>query len=322
MSESSSLAFPLTGTNHAIILLFSVRYLLVSPKDRKVSIVESVLTPTIARECIAKVLFYHFEVSSVLFLPAHLVALSTLAVNTAVVVDLGYKEATVIPVYSGIQVLNAWQAQPLGAEAVHDEIKTNLILNGVREEILTERIIEDIKVRTCFVTKHSRAIAYKKNESLQPCPDVEYPVDGVDVIKIPGLLREIAFEVLFPDDNDHLGLPYIILDAILKCPIDTRKELSENILLIGGTASAPGVTARLRAEMMKLIDSDFYKDRLFIQNVKFHTAPAKPNFTAWVGGSIYSSTDLIASSITRENYLKSSKIPDWISYCADTRAHG
>lgn len=159
-----------------------------SPKDRKISVVESVLTPTAVRESIAKVLFYHFEVSSVLFLPTHLVAISTLAVETAVVVDVGFKEATVIPVYSGVQVLNSWQAQPLGAEAVHDEIKANLILNGVKEEILSDRVIEDIKVRTCFVTKHSRALAYKKNEPLQPCPDVEFPLDGYDVIKIPGLV--------------------------------------------------------------------------------------------------------------------------------------
>lgn len=299
------------------------RYLLVSPKDRKISIVESVLTPTIVRESIAKVLFYHFEVSSVLFLPTHLVALSTLAVDTAVVVDLGFKEATVIPVYSGVQVLNTWQAQPLGSEAVHDEIKANLILNGVKEEILSDRVIEDIKVRTCFVTKHSRAQSYKKNEPLQPCPDIDYVVDSYDVIKVSGSLREVAFEVLFPEDNDHLGLPYIILDAILKCPLDMRKELAANILLIGGTASALGLTARLKTELLMLIKSDYYKDRLFINEVKFHTAPAKPNFISWQGGSIYSSTEFVNNLITREIYLKTSKIPDWTNYDSSVaRAQG
>lgn len=180
------------------------------------TIVESVLTPTVIRECLAKVLFVHFEVSSVLFVPTHLVTLSTLAVDSALVVDLGYKEATVIPVFSGVQVLNAWQAQNLAAEAVHDEIKSSLILNGVKEELLTDRIVEDIKVRTCFVTNGDRAIAYRKNESFMQCPDVQYPIDGKEVIKVPGILRETAFEVLFPEDNDKLGLPYIILNAILQ----------------------------------------------------------------------------------------------------------
>lgn len=138
-----------------------------SPKDRKISILESVLTPTVIRECIGKVLFFHFEVSSVLFLPSHLVATSTLAVQTCLVVDIGYKETSIIPVYSGVQVLNCWEAQPLAAESVHDEIKANLILNGVKEEILNERIIEDIKVRTCFVTKFDRAMKIKASEKLQ-----------------------------------------------------------------------------------------------------------------------------------------------------------
>lgn len=297
--------------------------MLVSPKDRKISIVESVLTPTIIRECFAKVLFQHYEVASVIFLPLHLVSISTLALDTALVVDLGYKEAIVIPVYCGVQVINAWQAQPLAAEAVHDEIKSNLILNGVNEEILSERVIEDIKVRTCFVTKMSRALAFRNNEQLQAAPDVEYPIEGSDVIKIPGLLREKAFEALFPEDNDYMGLPYIIIDAILRCPVDARKELAENILLIGGTSSVLGIKARLRDELRKLLKSNLYKDRLYIDDVKFHSAPAKPNFTAWLGGSIYSHTDLISNSITRESYLKHPRIPDWTTYDSSlTRSQG
>ena len=299
------------------ISLFS--HLLVSPKDRKISIVESTITtPTIVRETFAKVLFVHYEVASIFFIPLHLVAISTLAIDTALVIDIGFKEANIIPVYHGVQILNSWAAQSLGGEAVHDEIKATLILNGVREEILTERVVEDIKVRTCFVTKQSRSIAHRNNESIQTCPDVDYPVDGSDVIKIPGLLREFAFEVLFPEDNDHLGLPYIIIDSIIKCPIDARKELAENILLIGGTSSAMGIKARLRDELRALIKSDYYKERLYIDDVKFHNAPSKPNFTGWLGGSIYSATDLISKSISRENYLKHPKIPDWVFYEGST----
>lgn len=116
-----------------------------NPKDRKIVLVESVLCPTIIRETLAKALYCHFEVNTIYFTPLHLVSLSTLAIDTALVVDLGYKEAIVIPVYSGVQVLNAWQAQALGAEAVHEEIKGQLILNGIKEEYLSEKVIEDIK---------------------------------------------------------------------------------------------------------------------------------------------------------------------------------
>lgn len=47
-----------------------------------------------------------------------MVALSTLGVNTALVVDMGATETVVMPVYEGVAVLHAWQAQPLAANAV------------------------------------------------------------------------------------------------------------------------------------------------------------------------------------------------------------
>lgn len=126
------------------------------------------------RETIAKVLFRHFQVSSIFFVPTHLVALSTLAVETAVVIDIGFKEAVVLPVYSGVQVLHAWQAQPTASETVHNEIKKKLIEQGISEDLLTDDVIEDIKVRTCFVTSYERAQLYRNGETPEPCPDVDY----------------------------------------------------------------------------------------------------------------------------------------------------
>lgn len=121
------------------------KYVLVSPKDRRVVIIESVLCPTLVRETLAKVLFRHFEVASVFFLSSHLNVLTTLAISSALVVDLGFKECVIVPVYSGVQVLHAYQAQPLAAEAVHAEIKRKLLEKGVNGNFLTDDVIEDIK---------------------------------------------------------------------------------------------------------------------------------------------------------------------------------
>lgn len=257
------------------------KQLLVNPKERKVVIVESVLCPTDIREVFAKALFRHFEISSILFVPSHLVTLSTLAIETALVVDIGYKEATVIPVYSGIQVLRAWQAQPLAAEAVHAEIKRQLLENGVSSDLLTDEVIEEIKVRACFVTTYNRAKKYKNNEAIDAPPSVNYPVQGKEIITVPGKLRETAFEVLFPEDNDRLGLPYIILDAILACSIDMRTTLLENLVIVGGTAMAQGLVARLKDELLALLQTDIYKEKLHSNKVKFHRIPAKENFATW-----------------------------------------
>lgn len=53
-----------------------------------------------------------------LVLPSHLVCLASLAAETALVVDVGYKEAVAIPICHGLPVIQAWQALPLGGEAI------------------------------------------------------------------------------------------------------------------------------------------------------------------------------------------------------------
>lgn len=77
-----------------------------------------------------------------------------------------------------------------------------------------EKIIEDIKVRTCFVTSLERSIKLLNKEPLTPPPSVKY--FGSTNINIPGELREKAYEILWARDNDNLSLPTMILDAIIK----------------------------------------------------------------------------------------------------------
>lgn len=105
------------------LTLFSIlvycRHILLSPKDRPVVIVESLLCPTLFRETLAKVLFVHYEISTLLIVPSHLVSIATLATETALVVDVGYCEAVVIPVCHGLPILHAWQALPLGSHTIH-----------------------------------------------------------------------------------------------------------------------------------------------------------------------------------------------------------
>ena len=94
ISTSSELYSALVDFVHYLYF----KWLLVNPKDRRVVIVENVLGPTLFRETLAKVLFRHYEVSSVLFVPSHLVCLFSLGVRTGLVVDCGHKETTAIPV--------------------------------------------------------------------------------------------------------------------------------------------------------------------------------------------------------------------------------
>ncbi|XP_066257312.1 actin-related protein 10 [Euwallacea similis] len=290
------------------------KYALISPKDRPIVIVESLLCPTLFRETLAKVLFLQYEVLSILVLPSHLVCLSSLAVDTALVVDVGYKEAVVMPVCFGLPIVQAWQALPLGGEAIHMNLKGLLNSANTGVQHLSEATLEDIKIRCCFVTKKSRAeqLALARCD-LVPPPDVLYPHKGVKTFTITGKVREKTFEVLYEEDNDHLCLSTMILDAILKVNIDLRHKLAENLVLIGGTCMTLGFKARLKEELLKQAANTRYQI-LNIKDFKFHSPPCKENYAAWLGGSIYGATEILSmKAVTKEFYLREKHLPDWIN---------
>lgn len=107
---------------HSLVQIFKscIRYVVISPKDARILLLESPLAVTSFRDTLAKVMFRHFEVGSMLFLPSHLATISTLGIDTALVLDVGYQEATLIPIFEGIPILKAWQALPLAGQMVHE----------------------------------------------------------------------------------------------------------------------------------------------------------------------------------------------------------
>ncbi|KAH8318435.1 hypothetical protein KR074_010298 [Drosophila pseudoananassae] len=305
--------------------------LLVSPKERKFVVVENTFGPTLFREKLARVLFVHFDASSVLFVPVHLMALSTLAVPTALVVDIGYSETSVMPVFSGVQIMSAFRDQSYGGRAVHAEIKRQLMEAGVKESLLSEGVLEEIKVRTCFVTTFERAQGYAKGGEDQPKPPpaVEFIVrnddpDDEEMIQVPGRLRETAFEVMFEASNERDSLPHLILRSILDCTVDVRKSLIESVFLIGGGSMHAGLLARLKHELQHLLVQDpFYKTRFHGDlQFKFFPAVGHQNFTAWLGGALCGATDHVQTrSLAKDTYLKNEHVPDWSNLC-DNRPTG
>uniref|UniRef100_T1JB17 Actin-related protein 10 n=1 Tax=Strigamia maritima TaxID=126957 RepID=T1JB17_STRMM len=308
------------------------KYLLVNPKDRRVVIIESVLSPTLFRETVAKVLFVHFEVSSLLFVPSHLLTLFTLGISSGLVLDMGYRESQIFPIYDGILLLNSGYTLPLAAKAIHSNLE-NLLLNHAsvhfhdRQVLLPEMtaslsktLLEDITVRLCFATtlERSRQIQDVKraSESVHKFPPsrppVDYPMDGDKILRIPGTVTEQAVEVLFELDHDMQTIATLVVDTLLSCPVDIRKTLAENIVVTGGTSMLPGFKSRLKSEINHLLDHPQYKDRLAIKVFKFHRPPAKENYTAWLGAAIFGSTDVLTSrSLNKEVYIKQGYVSDW-----------
>uniref|UniRef100_A0AAZ3SNK8 Actin-related protein 10 n=1 Tax=Oncorhynchus tshawytscha TaxID=74940 RepID=A0AAZ3SNK8_ONCTS len=278
------------------------RHLLVNPRDRRVLIIESILCPSHFRETLTKVFFKQFEVPSVLFAPSHLMSIMSLGINSGLVMDCGYTETLVLPVYECIPILSAWEALPLGGKAIHKE------LDGL--------LVEQCTVDSDSSTGQSLpTVIGSIPEEVRPTPppDVDYPLDGEKILHIKGTIRDSVMEMLFEQDNEEKSVATLVLDTLVKCPIDTRKALSENLVIIGGTAMLPGFLHRLLAEIRLLVDKPKYRDALATKSFRLHSPPAKPNCTSWLGGAIFGALqDILGSrSVSRDYYNQTGRIPDW-----------
>ncbi|KZP23805.1 fungal-specific actin related protein [Athelia psychrophila] len=77
---------------------------------------------------------------------------------------------------------------------------------------------------------------------------------GRGTLVIPGWIRERAAEVLFEGgDVDESSVAEIVLDALIKIPVDLRKTLASSILVVGGTSMLPGFIPRLHAELLRAL---------------------------------------------------------------------
>lgn len=143
-------------------------------------------------------------------------------------------------------------------------------------------------------------------------PSVTYPLDGDIILRIDGQTRESACEMLFEQDNDRMSISTMVLDSLLECPIDTRRELAANIVVVGGTSMIKGFKARLFQELKDLLTKEPYCSRLHLGELKLHDTLGKANFSCWSGASIFGATDAIGTrSFSRENFFKDKSIPDW-----------
>merc|ERR1719414_378330 len=72
------------------------------------------------------------------------------------------------------------------------------------------------------------------------------------------------------------GIQRTAYDSIMRCDVDIRKDLYENILLSGGSTEFPGFADRLQKEMSYLAPTSM--------RIKIIDPPER-KYSAWKGGS-------------------------------------
>lgn len=277
---------------------------------------EPPLNPPENREYTAEVMFETFGVPGMYIAVQAILALAASwsartkvedRTLTGVVVDSGDGVTHVIPVAEGYVIGSAIKHIPLAGRDITAFVQRTLRERG--EPIPPEDSLEvakRIKEEHCYVgqdlvkefkkydsdpVKYFRRVLMRNTRTKAP-----YSVDvGYEQFLAP----EMFFnpEIYSPDFTKPL--PEVVDEAILGCPIDTRRGLYKNIVLSGGSTMFRNFHRRLQQDVKDRVDA-----RVATNMAKLKARPdAAPvdmkvkvvshdmqRYAVWFGGSMLSST--------------------------------
>lgn len=253
------------------------KYLLLDSKTRKILLPVPPLFPTRILTAILATLFVHFQPPSVTLMPSPILATVAAGLRSALVVDIGWEETIVTPVYE----LRAIEGRGVG---VHGRSRRGIkVLREKWAEFLSTYLpegvtpdlneVEEIMERLGYLLAHTGIHDEDK--------DMSIPLSGHN-LKIPFSKLSTPAETTFlapttttsstPKiaDDDDTPLPLLLYDALLHSAVDVRAACVSRIVFVGGGSRIPGLQARMVKELQAIVN-----DRGWILGIRGLNSPKR-----------------------------------------------
>ncbi|XP_074056525.1 actin-like protein 9 [Macrotis lagotis] len=250
----------------------------VAPEDHALLLSDPPFSPTTNREKLVEVVFeslhspgMYVAYQSVLSVYAH-------GLISGLVIDTGHGVTHTVPVYQGYNLPHATERMDLAGAHLTAFLAELLRGTGYSFGEQDTSLVESIKHQCCFVasdfiTEQNQAIIGSKNFQL---PDGQIISLGKERFQCP----ELLFNPPEMPGLKPMGIPEMAKESLRKVPTEVCGDISQHVLLCGGSSLFPGLEQRFVKELLQGASPQ--------TNITVSAQPLR-NFSVWIGGSILAS---------------------------------
>jgi len=250
-----------------------------TPRNHPVLLTERPIGPKAGREKMTEIMFETFEVPAMYVAIQQVLSLYASNRTMGIILDSGEGITQAVPIYEGYALPQGIVRLDFGGRDLTRYLIEMLSKRGLLFTAADFETITNIKENLCYTS-----LDYAQ-ESIAATPSLDqvYELPNGQIITIGNerfRCPEALFQPNFLRMENTSGIHQTIYDSIMKCDIDLRKELYNNLILSGGTTMFPGIADRMHKELSKLAP-EMTQIRVI--------APPERTYSVWIGGSVLAS---------------------------------
>ncbi|KAJ5076456.1 actin [Anaeramoeba ignava] len=249
----------------------------IAPEEHPVLLTEAPLNPKSNKEKMTEIMFETFNTPAMYVAISPTLSLYASGRTIGTVVEIGDGVTSVVGFNESFRIFSSIQRMYLAGRDLTEYLMKIMTERGYSFVKTYEReIVRDIKEKLCYVAldfDQEMDIAAESNSI-----EKNYELSNGEIITI-GNERFRCSELLFQPSfigMEKSGIHELTYNSIMKCNVDIRKDLYENIVLSGGSTMFPGISDRLQKEITQLAPPNM--------EVKI-IAPPERKYSTWIGGS-------------------------------------